>query len=283
MNGSPNQKADHLFPPFRDLYAAMGSAMDIGSYYEGVLGEFELSHVTEQTWDLPVYDEMVEYCDPRSVLNIACGWGRVLEHLSWRSRIERLDGVDVSQYAEREFNKRLGDGPARFVRHDITRPYNLADTYDLVAMSDLSVNAFAEETALCSVLEFMRDGLAADGHAVLMAFGDEVPKLFAAAPQAVDVLPFTDQQGHQRLIWRGIQFETGTQRLCHNYFVQSPKGDPSAWPGALAVEVERLWTESEVISMAERAGLTLTRTATTSVGGGGADGWPVSVLTFGRR
>ncbi|MFJ2821932.1 class I SAM-dependent methyltransferase [Streptomyces toxytricini] len=264
-----------LFGPFLAIQRQFPD-IPLLSYYDADFFAYSREAAWPQEWDVPALARLAARVAPHTVVDVGCSDGRILWHLRRHGIGSRHIGLDASASARKSFEERFAGETGVSFRHvDVTAPEETPAEADLAVMGSVTVNSFRTREQLAGLLGFLHHMLRSGGHAAFLVYQDHVADLFRALGRAMDAVPFTDDSGRRRLIWRGIDFRLEHDHdLRQNYFIQYD----DRFPGVLGLVRERVWTTSEVVAEATARGFELVAKDLAVVDDGGAEGWPCDAL-----
>ncbi|GGL50485.1 class I SAM-dependent methyltransferase [Planomonospora parontospora] len=266
---------DPLFGPFLRIHERFPDVPVI-SYYEDDFYVYGRDAAWPQVWDVPAITALAERVDPKAIMDLGCGEGRISWNLVKRGFTGPIMGVDNSPSAMKAFTERFAPyDQAHFELRDATGPASAVTECDLIVMGSVTINSFCTEQRLNALLQFINASLPTGGHAILLAYQDQILEGFEQLSGAMDAVDFTDSEGVQRLIWRGVHYRD--QDFRQNYFIEH---SGSRFPGVLGVLRERIWTATELRALAESVGLQVVNREVATVDDGGAEGWSCDALLF---
>ncbi len=272
-------------PPLGRLTGADVRVVQVDDYFSCPLFDaYERAverRIGETEWDLAGIRRTVE--DGDRVLEVGCGPGRVVLDLLRTYGSCEVTGIDLSTVAVARAAGRVSEiGEAKradFVVADMTR-WDPAGRFDVAVVADCSLNAFATEASLDTLLDCLASTLVPDGRMALSIFDDGAAAELAGLDGRFTVDTFTTDDGIGYACWWAMAFDPTERMLKRSVFVQTSVGAPSE--GVLCTMVDRIWSPSEILPMASRRGFEVHDRVPGSVDGGSAQGARTVTLVLQR-
>lgn len=222
---------------------------DVVSYYRAVAPVIDREPADSD--ELSFWRREVERADPRRVMDLGCGTGRITAALATGSR--RVLGLDLSPHMLRRARRRLaGEGPVALVRGDVRR-LPVAPGWDMIAAADGLFGHLLNDDERQAALEEIVRALAPSGRFVLEGLWLPRPVFRAASREGWSrrrrldrPVPGALEEVRER--WRCDE----DTRICRARFEYGP-GDGSA--RLSAAFRARIWDEGEVVERFRSAGL----------------------------
>lgn len=271
--------SDPLFGAFRQI-KEMFPHTPVQSFYEGEFAAYGGEAAWSQAWDTPAIAKLVLELQPRHLVDLCSGDGRVAWGLREFGYSRQITCVDSSAAAEISFHERWSKKKLTpvLLRADILIDSPPRLTADCVVLGNVSVNSFWSTERLRRLLAYARELLADDGVLILIAYNAAVLSLFEELSGAMDAVESRSESGTPQLLWRGVSYSN--QEFRQNYFIEVRD---TAFPGKLGVLREHIWTSAEVCAMGELEGFHGESHGQVHVDAGGAAGWPCDVLLLRKQ
>ncbi|MDO4607377.1 MAG: class I SAM-dependent methyltransferase [Bowdeniella nasicola] len=276
-----------LQPPIAKIARSGLAKLRVSQYYfdEPLFDEYEATTV-RATWDFAAAESIVE--DGDEVLDLGCGDGRLLLHLTKQRSLGRSVGIDISEIAINRFQaevERIGACEVETRLGDIfALPDDIrARRYDVVTFGDATVNFVLDDDKLKDLLTTARNQLRDETSRVMIAvFADGTPEQLAFMDNRCTVVPFRQASGRASLIWWAYKYDSERLIMHRSAFVQYGWDDEGDIEGVVCDLRDRMWTPSTIIPIAAAAGLHLERIVNSSVQDGAAVGMGTAVMILRR-
>lgn len=277
----------NLQPPIEKIARSGLAKLRVSQYYfdEPLFDEYEATTV-RATWDFAAAESIVE--DGDEVLDLGCGDGRLLLHLTKQRSLGRSVGIDISEIAINRFQaevERIGSREVETRLGDIfALPEDIrARHYDAVTFGDATVNFVLDDDKLKDLLTTARNQLRDDTSRVMIAvFADGTPEQLAFMDNRCTVVPFRQASGRASLIWWAYKYDPERLIMHRSAFVQYGWDDEGDIEGVVCDLRDRMWTPSTIIPIAAAAGLRLERIVDSVVQDGAAVGMGTAVMILRR-
>ncbi|MDG9703274.1 trans-aconitate 2-methyltransferase [Streptomyces sp. DH37] len=274
-----------LQPPLDKIVKSGLARLRVSQYYfdDPLFDEYEATTV-RATWDFPAAERVV--ADGHSVLDLGCGDGRLLLHLSERYTLGDSIGVDISQIAIDRFRAHIPPGAKDRVEARVGDIFDLPEDirrrrFDVVTFGDATVNFVVDDDRLVRLLRTARDQLRDDTSRVLIAvLADGTPEQLAFMDNRTTVVPFRTSDGRAALIWWAYRFDAERLILRRSTFVQSGWTEDGDIEGMVCDLRDRLWTPSSIAPLARQAGLEMEDVSGAEVQDGAAVGMGTAVMVL---
>lgn len=253
---------------------------EIESYYGPTMSDFTRDSAWEQTWDIASLCEHVPSAPESFVVDLGTGDGRLIKRLSDVGVRARFLGVDDSEAVERRFMIRQQETgfPGTFRRANFLTGLTLDHPADAAIFGSVSINSLHTIDLLAQLFDAGSRLLKAGAPLILSVYTDEATLSFPDLDGVLDITPYTTADGVGRLMWRGLEYRGTVFR--HNAFVdRSAEGMASV----LCWERERVWSESDLLHVANACGWRPLHRTLSSVADGGAEGFDVATISFVRN
>lgn len=280
------------FFPFQRAFSEVEEVIIRNDLYSGIWCDYSADLVEGVVWDLELVmaglSKLDISKDSEVVVDLCCGEGRLARYIGGHSY--RVKGID---YSKDQIARAKTLDPTQIVGEDSWIVSDLLEENSLKAVSSnwngitavtsaASVNCFTSYEQLSSFLKNIRTSLGQEGarYLLLPVFADEAVSYFEKSFRG-NILchPFKSQTNKDILAWISLFYDKDSQLL-----LQPSVAAVNDHEGELNYEFvfskDRIWTASEVESLATEVGWTKKFSVSSNVINGGADQCPFILLVF---
>lgn len=281
---SPFQ-AINLQPPLDKIVQSGLAKLRVSTYYfsDPLFDEYELT-TARATWDFAAAESISN--DGYSILDLGCGDGRLLIHLSGKFALNYSVGVDIAAVAIERFVSSIPLEQRAQIHARVADIFNLPPDikdrrFDLVTFGDATVNFILDDHKLEELLSIAKAQLRHSHSQILLAvLADETPEKLAFMDNRCTVIPFRQKNGQASLIWWAYKFDAENLIMRRSAFVQDSVSAEGDIEGVICDLHDRMWTPSSIGVIAERCGLEIEKVFDSQVQDGAAIGMATSVVVL---